>query len=978
MPSMKTLPIYGQAPRPRPDRKLWRSLEELEDAAPGLQGEFPPGAAEPPSDISRRGFLQLLGASTALAGLSACHPPREKILPLVRDPKDSKEGAPGKAVHYATALAVDGYGVGLVLTSIDGRPVKVEGNPAHPESLGAAGAFEQATLLDLYDPARLDGIRRRGQSLAWRSFLVEIAKLSRAHQADGGVRLRFLAAPDASPLLGDLRRRIQARFPKARFHFWSPLSEDALLEGSRLAFGRALDARPHLDKADVILSLDADLLSWPGQMLRLTREFARRREPGQAMNRLYVAEPDLTVTGAAADHRFRMRALDVPAFALAVAAELGVVPRLEVDAAGREAKAVAADLLRRRGRSLVVAGPRQPPAVHALAHAMNAALGNAGSTVTYAQPVMGEINSGPASLRELAEAIAAGEVDTLVVTAWNPAYTAPVDVDLKSLLPKVPNAIYHTLREDETSARCSWVVAAAHPFESWGDARSRDGTASLLQPLIAPLHDCVMAPDLLAALLEEGEKGAYQHLRDYWRGRSGPDFHRLWDGWLQQGVVLGTAEPTVAAAPKPEGLAAAVRALPRPGAGVELAFAPDYRVLDGRFAGNAWLQELPDPITKITWDNAAHLSPSTAARLGLGNGQMATLSYRGKALQVPVWIVPGHADDSVTLPLGYGRAVEGPIGRGVGFDAYRLRHAASPWCDGGATLARAAGQHAFAVTQGHFSMEGRPLALDFTMEEWRRGAEQLDEHRGLADTAQEPVDYQKQDHKWGMAIDLSKCTGCSACVVACQEENNIPVVGKEQVQKGRVMHWLRIDRYFSGSPAEPEVISQPVACLHCEAAPCEYVCPVNATVHSDEGLNEMVYNRCVGTRYCSNNCPYKVRRFNFFEYRARLAPTEKMLMNPDVTVRSRGVMEKCTYCVQRIERARIDARSQGGKIGFVQSACQQACPAEAIVFGNLNDPESKVSRLHQDARRYDLLHQLGTRPRTAYLVRIRNPNPDLA
>ena len=974
MPPMKTLPIYGQPQAPG-DRPLWRSLEDLEGAQPRPGGEFPPGATEPPSELSRRSFLQLLGAGAALAGLEACQPPREKILPSVHN---MREWAPGKALHYATALAIDGYATGLLLTAIDGRPVKVEGNPGHPASLGAAGALEQAALLDLYDPARLDGIRRRGAALAWRTFLAEISKLAQAHQADGGARLRFLSGPDASPLLADLRRRLQSRFPKARFHFWSPLAEEAAREGSRLAFGRPLDTHLHLAEADVILSLDADFLAGPGEALRLAREFARRREPGERMNRLYVAEPSLTVTGTSADHRFRMRALDVAAFARAVAARVGALPGAE-GTATRQARAVADDLLRHRGRSLVVAGPRQPAAVHALAHAMNAALGNVGATVSYGRPVLGDAEPGVRSLQELASSIGAGEVDTLVITAWNPVYTAPADVDLGALLARVPNAVYHTLREDETSRRCAWVVAASHPFESWGDARSRDGTVSLVQPLVSPLRESVMTPDLLAAFIDEGDRGAYRQLRDYWKSRAGADFDRSWDRWLQEGVVPRTSEPGEAPRLQAEAVAAAVRALPAP-QGIEVAFAADHSVLDGRFAGNAWLQELPDPITKITWDNAAYLSPATAARIGVTSGQTAVITCRGKRLDAPVWIVPGHADDSVTLPLGYGRTVESAVGKGVGFDAYRIRHAAALGCDGGASVARGAGRHEFAATQTHFSMEGRPLALDFTAEEWRRdhGGRELEDLRRPMDTLQAPVDYSKETYRWGMSIDLSKCIGCNACTLACQEENNIPVVGKEQVGKGRVMHWLRIDRYFSGSPEDPQVISQPVACVHCEAAPCEYVCPVNATVHSDEGLNEMIYNRCVGTRYCSNNCPYKVRRFNFFEYRGSLSPTEKMLMNPDVTVRSRGVMEKCTYCVQRIERARIDARTHGAKIEFIQSACQQACPAEAIVFGNLADPASRVSRLHADERRYDLLHELGTRPRTAYLARIRNPNPDLA
>ena len=974
MPPMKTLPIHGQSPRQPGERALWTSLEDLDGTARGPEGEFPHGAAEAPAALGRRSFLQLMGASAALAGLEACHPPREKIYPYVKQPA---EGLPGQISHYATALSLDGYATGLVLTAIDGRPIKVEGNPAHPASLGAAGILEQAALLDLYDPARADGFRSRGLHLAWRKLLEEIAALAASHAKDGGEGLAFLLAPEASPLLADLRRRVQARFPRARFRVWAPLAEDQAAEGARLAFGRVLDAQPRLDLADVILSLDADFLSGPGDALRLAREFARRREPGEAMSRLYVAEPALTITGAVADHRFRMRGSEVAGFARQVAGALGAIPAEAALPAGREARAVAADLLRHRGRSLVLCGPRQPAAVHALGHAMNAALGSPGETVHHTAPVLGEARPEPGALADLAREIQAGAVRTLVITAWNPVYAAPAGLDLGALLAKVENAIYLTLREDETSRRASWVLAASHPFESWGDGRARNGTVTLQQPLVAPLKESTTAVDLLAAFLDEGNRGAHEHLKALWKARSGPAFEASFERWLEQGMIPGTAEPAVAAPVHAEAVAAAVRALPAAPPGLEMAFARDYSLADGRFAPNAWLQELPDPVTKISWDNAAYVSPATARRLGFRNGQRVALSLPGRSLEAPVWIQPGHADEAVTLALGYGRTADGPVGKGVGVDAYRLRSAAAPWFEGGLSVAAAKGEHRFAVAQGHFSMEGRPIALDFTQEQWKRESHELDELRGPEPSLQEPVDYSKLENAWGMAIDLGKCVGCNACVVACQEENNVPVVGKAQVAKGRIMHWIRVDRYFQGPPEDPTVIAQPLACVHCEAAPCEYVCPVNATVHSDEGLNEMVYNRCVGTRYCSNNCPYKVRRFNFLAWRGEAAPTEKMLVNPDVTVRARGVMEKCTYCVQRIERVRIEARARGARMGPVQTACQQACPAEAIVFGNLRDPGSRVSQAHRDPRRYDLLHGLGTRPRTAYLVRIRNPNPEL-
>jgi len=981
---MKSLPViqdHGQ-PRAPGHRSLWQSVEELEARASAQRGEFAAGAAEAPPEMSRRSFMQVLGASAALGGLAACQPPREKIVPFVHEPPEDR---PGKRFHYATALAFDGYATGLLVGAADGRPVKVEGNPAHPASLGASSTWEQGALLDLYDPQRARGIWRKGEPLSWRGFLAEIQKLGKGHEADGGARLAFLIAPDASPTLADLRRRIQARFPKARFHAWSPITEENAAEGARIAFGRPLDVRPSLDAARAILSLDADFLAGQGESLRVTREFARHREPGADMNRLYVAEPAMSLTGANADHRFRMRGGEVAGFARAVAAQLGVVPAAPAlsPELARAAKAVAADLSAHRGRSLVLVGARQPPAVHALAHAMNASLGNFGVTVTVARPVLGDAAPAGASLQALAREIEGGKIDTLVITAWNPVYAAPAGLDVGALLARVPNALYHSIREDETSRRCSWKVAASHPFESWGDGRSRDGVAVLVQPLIAPLYESVSTVDLLAAFLDQGDRGGMQHVKGYWMGRSGLDpatFEIHWERWLRQGVVPGTAEGPESAPVDVAAVASALGRLPSARAdGLELALAPSYGLFDGRFGTNAWLQELPDPITKVSWDNAAYLSEATAKRLGVSDGQVATLALGARSVQAPLQVMPGHADDSVTLSLGYGRTDGSAVSKGVGVDAYRLREAGA-WFVPGLSVTPGKGKHKFAIAQGHFGMEGRPLALDFTSREWRNGegGGELEHLRGVPATLQVPVDYSKQDHSWGMSVDLSRCTGCNACVIACQEENNIATVGKEQVAKGRIMHWIRTDRYFSGSASDPETITQPVMCQQCETAPCEYVCPVNATVHSDEGLNEMVYNRCVGTRYCSNNCPYKVRRFNFLNWRPEVPAVETLLFNPDVTVRSRGVMEKCTYCVQRIEGARIDARAAGKKIGFVQSACQQACPAEAIVFGNLNDPQSRVKKLHEDARRYDLLHELGTRPRTAYLVKIRNPNPDLA
>jgi molybdopterin-containing oxidoreductase family iron-sulfur binding subunit len=980
------LPVIQSQGQSADGREHWRSLSEREQRR-AHPSEFPAGAAEAPEAFSRRGFLQVLGASVALAGLEACRPPRDAIHPYVRPPE--KDVVPGAAVHYATAAEWGADAVGLLVTTYEGRPTKVEGNPDHPASLGASGTFEQALLLDLYDPRRLQGFVRRGQPLAFRSALRALSDLAASQRGDGGARLRFLVRESGSPLLADLRRRIQARFPKATFHAYESLSSDEVREGTRIAFGRPMEPRLRLEGARVILALDHDFLGLGAERLRLAREFASRRTPGPGaeMNRLYAAEAHLSTTGAVADHRIRMRPSEVLAFARAVAHRLagkhglsalagsGLAPA----ARNREAEAVADDLARAGAEAVVTAGPRQPAAVHALVAAINAALGAAGRTVEYRPAAPGP--TGPASLRALAGAVAAGQVDTLVVTARNPVYAAPADVDLGQILSRVPNTLYLALREDETAQRCSFVLAASHPFESWGDVRAADGQASICQPLISPLFESISEIELLASFLDEGDRGGLRVLQDLWRGRAGgPDFDLRWERWLARGLVPDTAVAPEAPAVRAAEVAAATRAAPAPREGLEASFVPDARLLDGRFAENAWMQELPDPITKMTWDNAALLSPATAKKLGLESGQRVELRLRGRTVEAPVWIAPGHADGAVTLPLGYGRTVAGPTGTHVGFDAGRLRSADAPWIDGGLALAPAGKRkHAFSCTQEHFSMEGRDLALAFDRDEFPKEKHRLDELHGPLPSLMGQVDYQGQ-MKWGMAIDLTRCIGCSACTIACQAENNIPVVGKEQVARSREMHWIRVDRYFAGDPENPEVVAQPLACVHCERAPCEYVCPVNATVHSDEGLNEMVYNRCVGTRYCSNNCPYKVRRFNFFEYHRPKSSTEKMLMNPDVTVRSRGVMEKCTYCVQRIERHRIAARLGGREIrdGEIQAACQQACPAQAIRFGNLNDPKAQVTAWHGSERRYDLLHELGTRPRTAYLVRIRNPNPELA
>jgi MoCo/4Fe-4S cofactor protein with predicted Tat translocation signal len=994
----------------RQARKYWRSIAEKE-GSPALEAaaarEFPPGASELP-EPNRRVFMQLLGAGTAMAGVAACHQPQEQAVPWVRRPE---EVTPGIPLHFATAYSLEGYARGLLVESYEGRPTKIEGNPDHRDSLGAASTFDQALLQSLYDNDRAKQIKHRGQPLAWRSLLGQLAGLAQKHAADGGAKLRFLTEPTASPLLIELRQRLLKKFPNARFTSYSSTAGDGEPDGLRAAYGRDVAIRHDLTRASVIVSLDADFLGGGPADLRLSRQFAARRTPGATMNRLYVVEPSPTVTGFASDHRLRLRAGDVASFALALAAELGArggltqLSALAAAGSGRGlvpvdqkwVKAVAADLASHRGQSLIIAGRRQPAVVHAVVAALNAALDNVGTNVTYGAPLLSDANAGARGMATLAQEIAAGAVETLVITAHNPAYTAPVDLKFDKLLARVPNTIYHAFYEDETAAVSTHIVPAAHTLESWGDGRATDGTISIVQPLIAPLWGAVSGIEVLAAFLGEGDQGAHALLRRSWEGKlstipgASGEFDQIWEKWLADGVITGTetapaADLTLDAAAVTKEVSAYT---PR-GGGTEIVFAPDYKVYDGRFANSAWLQELPDPITKVTWDNAAMMSPATAKALGVeverdsDKFSILAIDYKGGRVHAPALIVPGHADDCITLPLGYGRAGSESVANGVGFNAGSIRTSEAPWFDRGAQVSRATGMHLFGITQNHWSAEGREPAMEVTLADFQNEHshfhEHIEERRGALPTIHKPWDYSTQQYKWGMSVDLSKCTGCSACVMACVTENNISVVGKPNVVVGREMQWLRIDRYYSGDIEDPEVIVQPLGCVHCETAPCEYVCPVNATVHNDEGLNEMIYNRCIGTRYCSNNCPYKVRRFNFLDYTSETPAVRRLGMNPEVTVRSRGIMEKCTYCVQRIEEKRIETRVQGRAIkdGELQTACQQGCASDAIVFGNLNDPQSRVSKLHADARRYDLLHEIGTRPRTAYLARVRNLNPELA
>ena len=915
--------------------------------------------------MQRRDFLEMMTATLALAGLNGCSETvPEKIVPYVRPPE---EIIPGKPLFFATAMPMAGYAQGLIAESNMGRPTKVEGNPDHPASLGAASAFAQASVWSLYDPDRSQTVTNDGRISTWESFVAALANPLAERRAAQGAGLSILTGAITSPTLAWQVEQLAQKFPLAKWHAYEPISSDNVRAGSRLAFGSYVDSQYRFDRADVILSLDQDFLSRGPGCIRYARDFAARRRPGQTSNRLYVVESTPSITGAMADHRFPLRARDIEALTTVIGQRLGVlgisssqdiaVPWLDV---------LIRDLQEHRNSSLVLAGDEQPPAVHALVHAINETLGRQ-NTVFYTDPIEARPVEHLESLKELATDIDQGRVAMLAIIGGNPVFTAPADLQFSRLLERVPLRIHLGVYEDETAELCHWHIPETHYLESWGDARAFDGTTTILQPLINPLYRGKTASEFLSAFIDQPAQKAYDIVRAYWKDRMGTDFETAWRRALHNGVVPGTAAPERSATLVPNFQVPA----PSPPSGqetVEVVFRPDPTIFDGRFANNAWLQELPKPMTKLTWDNAALLSPATAQRLALTNEDVVEIRDESRTLLAPVWISPGHADNSVTLHTGYGRTRAGEIGTGRGFNAYAIRTSGAP-AIAQASIRKTESRLPLASTQSHHAMEGRDPVRTAVVGE-------AIAPQALNDASLYPP-RPPADYAWGMSIDLSACIGCNACVVACQAENNIPFVGKSQVANGREMHWIRIDTYFEGPDENPEILFQPVPCMHCENAPCELVCPVGATSHSAEGLNEQTYNRCVGTRYCSNNCPYKVRRFNFLQYADYETPTFKMLNNPDVTVRSRGVMEKCTYCVQRINQSRITAEKEGRRIrdGEIVTACQATCPADAIVFGDISDPQSRVARLKAEPRDYSLLGELNTRPRTTYLAKLTNPHP---
>jgi molybdopterin-containing oxidoreductase family iron-sulfur binding subunit len=926
-------------------------------------------------------MLQLVGASLSLAGLAACRRPVEAIVPYVNAPE---EIVPGVPLRYATTMPFGVNGLGLVVESHEGRPTKIEGNELHPATLGAASAWVQAAIYQLYDPDRAREVLYQNFASTWPKFFDWWKNLHGGLAADQGGSLAVLLEPFSSPTEARLVAELKKSFPQARVVAYAPLGDESVYAGIAAASGAVYEPVYHFDKARVMVSLDADFLLDDRDSVRHARGFSAGRRSGETMNRLYVVESALTITGIAADHRLRLQSRKIAAFAAALGAELGVGPAAgattEFDT--KWLQALARDLKANAGKSLIVAGAHQPAAVHAAVAALNGALGNVGSTVTYVD-VKETMRSSTEQLKELVGDMQAGKVKVLVVAGGNPVYDAPADLDLPGAMSKVPSRIRLGLHVDETSAKCDWHLPEAHFLEAWGDARCVGGPLSVIQPLIEPLFGGKSTIELLAILQSGEAKPGYDLVRETWKTiLPAADFESSWNRVLHDGMLKDSAPPSASPRMDPKVMGQLAKASGDGEEGLEVVFRCSAAVYDGRYANNAWLQEAPEPVSKLTWDNAAVLSADTARGLGLETGDVARLKLGERELAVPVLVVPGSADQSVSVALGYGRTAAGRIGNRVGFDAYALRTSAAVGLAVGARLERTEGTHHLVITHDHWSQEGRVIVQEASLEEYRKNPKVAQEHEAELHPQKSPWNERTYavGPQWGMAIDLNTCIGCNACLIACQSENNIPSVGKDQVSRGREMHWIRIDRYFAGQPHEPEsIIFQPVPCQQCENAPCEQVCPVAATVHDAQGLNVMVYNRCIGTRYCSNNCPYKVRRFNFYNFTKDTPETLKMAQNPDVTVRARGVMEKCSYCVQRLNRARIDAKLAGRALqdGEVKTACQETCPTEAITFGDIRDPKSKVSEIKASDRNYHLLPELNTRPRTTYLMRLRNPNPEL-
>lgn len=1029
----------------------WKSLGELarnEEYNKFVEREFPENGSELNDKVSRRSFLRVMGASIALAGFASCRKPVQKVMPYSKMPE---EVSPGNPLYYASAMPFQDALNGIVVKTHEGRPAKVEGNEMHPGSEGNTSIFGQGALLNMYDPDRSRYVRKDGE----RSSVSAFAKFCAEHFADTEKNIAFVSEANSSPTYNELKEQALDKFSNAQWVTYETFSEDNTLEGTNKAFGQRLRTVNHFDKTNIIVGFDDDFLNPAANKNSVanTRRFTDGRDvqsPEDDMFRFYAIESTFTRTGSNADNRLRMKSGDIGSFIYALAAELSKsVSGLSAfsgysnDFSDHEwIPILAEELLNNKGDSILTVGRSHTPELHAAVAVINDALNNTGQTVTYLEVPYLDDHSNRKAFSGLVDDLKGGHIDTVVMIGTNPVFTAPADLEFEDALSNASEVIHLAQYYNETSKKASWHLNRAHFLETWGDGYSYSGIRSIIQPEIAPLFSGISEIEFLNTILTGEKSDGHKLIQENWKSYFSGEFEEQWEQTLHDG--LASEEQFSAISPSLSGdineqLSSTI-GNSSSSEGMELVIRPNNTIFDGRFANNGWLQELPDPMTKVTWDNVALMSKNTADELGVeeaGIGkeevEVVAITVNGTTVKIPAWVQPGHADDSITITVGYGREGVGRVANKLGVDTYPLRTTSSMLYAENISVENTGNLYEIACTQDHNTMDlygltneydldeeeerkimsGRSLLRYATLQEYRdnpnfsqyKAAYDADlpgQEWAIEQGADSPLSmfeplargnqqaYPDDEPQWGMAIDLNTCTGCGTCTMACNAENNIPVVGKREVSRGREMHWIRNDRYYDGDVNDPTALHQPVPCMHCELAPCEQVCPVAATTHSEDGMNQMTYNRCIGTRYCANNCPYKVRRFNFFNYSKDFLTQGddpeivQMAMNPDVTVRFRGVMEKCSYCVQRVNRAKIkvqtetDGRTKKPEDGRVKTACQEACPADAIYFGDLTDPESKVVKAKQNNRNYLMLEELDTRPRTSYLARVRNPNPKLA